>query len=580
MSDLEQQLRDLSKEKFESLIHQLLDAKYPGADIKRVDGSGGDKGIDSFRGTLTVGAAIWQDKHFRDRIRDPQKRQILDSIQTAFDEVHPALWTLCVPINLRTEEHEWFQSKVVAKYGGPEKIKLMQASDILRELIHNRPLRDAFFQDNSISNVLRVGQIAMKTEGLSAEERGELATEHAQQYLEGKKDLEPRLKAIVSIGLENTPHEIRGQGLVMSFNEGEKTTHFFARDVHDYNLDPIKFGITARPELASRLEDAIDSGVPFTVAAGQIAEFHTSSPLVKTLFEGKDPAAFQLEVHPVLPNQLATKELPLRLVAGTGSSAKEISYLPFKVTAMGRREVTMASGGQMPIEVTLKLKPLDPPHVEINIRSKIPGAEVRRLNHVLQFLDELERSGEVRVFSLETSKPLAEATGNFSSTLNHPAWLRRIVEDAAVVAEFVDKDIHIPERIVERDLENITLLKRIATGEEFSDVDISWSVTKLSTDQDRALAALNGEPLSFRVALQAGKFTIFGQEIDPGPVTFETRAAVPERPDKIRESYLATSEGEGVQFTVHCTGPSHFLTGKTAPSDNDLKKTPDAAPNR
>ncbi|HTW30518.1 MAG TPA: hypothetical protein VMD76_02505, partial [Candidatus Sulfotelmatobacter sp.] len=126
MSDLEQQLRDLSEEKFESLIHQLLDAKYPGAGITRVNGSGGDKGIDSFRGMLSIGAAIWQDKHFRDRIRDPQKKQILESIQSAFKERPPALWTLSVPINLRTEEHEWFQSEIVAKYGGPEKIKLMQ----------------------------------------------------------------------------------------------------------------------------------------------------------------------------------------------------------------------------------------------------------------------------------------------------------------------------------------------------------------------------------------------------------------------------------------------------------------------
>jgi hypothetical protein len=468
----------------------------------------------------------------------------------------------------------------VAKYGGPEKIKLMQAADILGELIHNRPLRDWAFADNSISNVLEVRQIAMKTDGLTVEERGELATEHAQQYLEGNKELEPRLKAIVSIGAENTPYQIHGQGLVMSFKEGEKTTHFFARDVNDYNLDPIKFGITSKHEVAGRIEEAIDTGVPTTVPAGQIAQIRTSSPLIEAFYKGKNPAEFQLEIRPVLPNQLAAKELPLRLVAGSGPSATEIPYLPFKVTALGRREATMVSVGQTPIEVTLKLRPFDPPGLQISIRTKVLGAEVRSLNHVLQFLDELERAGEIRVFSLETSKPLAEASGNFSSTLNHPAWLRRIIEDAAVVAAFVEKDIHVPEKIVERDLENIMLLKRIATGEEFSDVDISGSMTKLSTDQDRALATLNGEPLSLRIALQPGRFTIFGQEIDSGPVTFETDAAVPKLPDKIRESYLAASEGESVQFTAHCTGPCRFLSGKTPPPDNDPKEELDATPNR
>jgi hypothetical protein len=524
MSDLEQQLRDLSKEKFEALIHQLLDAKYPGADIKRVEGSGGDKGIDSFQGTLSIGAAIWQDKHFRDRIRDPQKRQILKSIRTAFAEV--------------------------------------QASDVLRELIHNRPLRDVFFPDNSISNVLKVRQIAMRTEGLSRGERGNLAAEHVQQYLDGIKELEPRLKSIVSIGPESTPHQIRGPGLVMSFKEGERTTHFFARDVNDYNLDPIEFGITAPPELADRLGDAIDSGVPFSVAAGQIAEIHSTSPLVKTFFEGKDLAAFRFEVRPILPNQLQSKEIPLRLVAGSGASAKEIPYLPFKVATLGRREATMVSVGRVPIEVTLRLRPFDAIGVQISMRTKVLRAEVRSLNHVLQFLDELERAGEIKVFSLETSKPLAEASGNFSNTLNHPAWLRRIIEDAAIVAEFVEKDIHVPDRISERDVENITLLKRIATAEEFFDVDMSLSLIKLEGDKDRALAALGGEPITFQVGLDSTRFTVFDQEIDAGPVTFEAQSAVPKFADKIREAYLAAHVGEAVQWTMHCDGPCRFISAK------------------
>jgi hypothetical protein len=268
------------------------------------------------------------------------------------------------------------------------------------------------------------------------------------------------------------------------------------------------------------------------------------------------------------------------LVAGSGPSAKEISYLPFKVTALGRREATMVSAGQMPIEVTLKLRPFDPPSLQISVRTKVLGAEVRSLNHVLQFLDELERAGEIRVFSLETSKPLAEASGNFSSTLNHPASLRRVIDDAALVAAFVDKDIYLPDIILERDAENISFLKRIATGEEFSDADISWSMAKMSADQDNVLMLLNGQAPRLRITLEPGKVTIFNQEIDPGPVIFETEAAVPKLPDKIRESYLAASEGEDVQFTVHCTGRCRFLSGKTAPPDNDPTEKPDATPNR
>jgi hypothetical protein len=65
VSELQQLLQLLGKEQFESLVHQALLAKYPGADIKKVDGSGGDEGIDSFSGMLDVGPAIWQVSTFR-----------------------------------------------------------------------------------------------------------------------------------------------------------------------------------------------------------------------------------------------------------------------------------------------------------------------------------------------------------------------------------------------------------------------------------------------------------------------------------------------------------------------------------
>ena len=565
MSDLEQQLRYLSKEKFESFIHQLLDAKYPGAGITRVEGAGGDEGIDSFQGTLSNGPAVWQDKHFPDRIREIQKRQILESVKTAFANRDLALWTLCVPINLRTEEHDWFQSEIVDKYGGPEKIKLMQAADILGELIHNRPLRDAFFPDNSMSTVLKLRQIVMKTEDLTTEQRGELAAEYAQQYLEGKTDLEPRLAAVVSIGPALPIRQAGVQGLVMSFNEGDKTTHFVARNVREYNLDPIKFGITTRGEHPSGLEEAIDTGVPFTLAAGEIAHIDSSSPLIRSFFEGKDPAAFQLEVRPVLPNGLATKELPLRLVAGSGSTAREISYLPFRVATLGRREVTMVSGGRMPIEVTLKMRPQEQHPIGITIRPKMQGAEVQSLHHVLEFLEELERSGKFEVISLEPAAPLVKATGNFASSLNISAGLKSIIADAALVVEALGAKIYLPEKILEKDVENLLLLKRITTGEEFFDVDVSGSLTKQSADQDRVLAALHGEPLSLHFEPQTSSqaFTIFNQELDPGPVGFEATAASFVSPDKIREAYLAASEGEDVQWTIHCAGPCRFVSGES-----------------
>ena len=106
----------MSKDDFESLVDQLLQAKYPSAGITRVDGAGGDEGIDSFHGSLSDGPAVWQDKHFPDRIRESQHKQIKKAIKAAYKARTRCCWVLCVPINLRTNEHNWFQNSIKAVY--------------------------------------------------------------------------------------------------------------------------------------------------------------------------------------------------------------------------------------------------------------------------------------------------------------------------------------------------------------------------------------------------------------------------------------------------------------------------------
>jgi hypothetical protein len=63
MDKFDLRLREMSASDFESLIQALLSYQYPGAGITRVDGSGGDEGIDSFAGNLADGPSVWQCKH-------------------------------------------------------------------------------------------------------------------------------------------------------------------------------------------------------------------------------------------------------------------------------------------------------------------------------------------------------------------------------------------------------------------------------------------------------------------------------------------------------------------------------------
>jgi hypothetical protein len=144
MHPLYQRLRELDWDSFQRFAEQLLSEKHPGLSIKHVEGSGGDKGLDLFEGALSGGSTIWQCKHFPNGLKAKQRPQILKSLNDAIDNFKPERWILVLSIDFDTSAHEWFQ-KVQAKYAAKTSIGQFLASDIVRELIHRRKLRDAFF---------------------------------------------------------------------------------------------------------------------------------------------------------------------------------------------------------------------------------------------------------------------------------------------------------------------------------------------------------------------------------------------------------------------------------------------------
>src|SRR5437868_6375368 len=93
-----EQLRLLGPALFEELCGRLLPA-----DAHKAEGSGGDQGIDFFRGTLdpshrvpSASFEIWQAKFFRDGLKGAQKKQVLKSLESA--RLHkPTRWILMLP---------------------------------------------------------------------------------------------------------------------------------------------------------------------------------------------------------------------------------------------------------------------------------------------------------------------------------------------------------------------------------------------------------------------------------------------------------------------------------------------------
>lgn len=190
MHSLTQLLRNLSHKDFEALCFHLLKERYPNANIRRMEGSGGDKGIDLFAGRLLDRSCIWQCKHFPNGVKRPQRRQIEKSFETALRNYRPKRWILCLSVDLDPNGRDWFE-KLQRKHEPEVEIDLIQGSDIDHALMYHQAIREKFFPEAQV-NVRELKALLAGTEKFSNEELEKVTLANAQEYLARLQEKDPR----------------------------------------------------------------------------------------------------------------------------------------------------------------------------------------------------------------------------------------------------------------------------------------------------------------------------------------------------------------------------------------------------
>jgi hypothetical protein len=293
---------------------------------------------------------------------------------------------------------------------------------------------------------------------------------------------------------------------------------------------------------------------------GALLKLDSQSLLMRQLFQGTDVAQMQMEVIPGVPPELALREHPMRLLSGTPLGAVELPYIPFKIARFGRKEITLTSCSRLPVEISITLKVPPEQGANITIRPQISGGDAADVAKVIQFLDALERTGELEIFTIDPPGRLFSEVGNFSNGLKLPEEFKRVLLQAAQISTYFGVPLKVPEEITRRDIQKIEMLMHVVTGESVSGFNVSANFVKESQFRDKAVHFLRGNPVSMRMENPTAwsEIEIFGRKIDVGPIAFVVEVVTVLDAEITLRKYLDAPEGSLIDWKAECKGVCRF----------------------
>ena len=553
MRILYQRLKELSKDDFESLIDQILQARYPAAAITRVNGAGGDLGVDSYQGRLGKELAVWQDKHFPDGLGVVQRKQVLKSIEVAFRKNKPTKWVLCLPIDLNPTERKWFDEKISDVYGAKAEIDLMQASHIVFLLNnHYRNIRDAFFS-GALMDAERLKQLVMNVEFLEPADKAALGSEYLGQYTASLQRKDERFRYEVTVG--GSARTQSAPGLLASIFDGTKRTDLFVADVAALRDDPIKMIVRLSREAATKFDEARKTGRGFSLRENEVRGLDLPAPL-KSLVG--NVIFNSLTLVPQIPKD--SRLIPTRISCGPTDSAIVYDYLPMKVKYLGSEEVTLVSESNLPFELTIKARMMGEKLCETTIESRYTGRDLASVRKAYEFASAMFAGNEIEIFNLELQSPLLKLTNHHEPAITEQQkGIGALIRDCELVADYLGANIPYPSsEPTEEDYGLLETIKLLKSGTDFEINKIEFLLIKdsnLHPAYKRLLTEGDGGQLYFEASRDKLVRVLFGMPINLGRMLLSVDRVKVRDAAKTLKRFQGAGEGEVVSVVVE--GPTN-----------------------
>lgn len=573
MSPLLQHLKDLEPDAFHQLVFSILRERFPNLDVVQVAGKGGDKGVDTFRGSLAARPIIWQSKFFRDGVKKPQKKQIKASLVRVLQNFRPSEWILCLPADLDIGAHSWFQ-QLQRDYEATVKIKLFAGSQIALELMHLRTIRNVFFP-NAVLDVSEIKSLILKTGVYSDEELAKLNKENVEQYLNRLKTKESRFYYELSFLREGAQPEQRPAkpGLVLSVSDGETRLDLYPRDVEALRVDPPRFRLAFRREAQEKLQRFIRKGSPTEFSSDEVRVLESS---FDHLFpEVRGPKSLRLG----LAEETLAKRIATSVKFSHGTDSIEYPFVEFRPVRLGTDELELIGKDKsetFSISVVIPLRATLQPG-DFHFTYNFPRRTVKSVLKAVKAAQILRAGGNFAIYDLEHERYMLKGRVTHDIAVRHEPRFEQFVEEVAEIARYFDKELTFPAELPQNEGDSFEQLLEIARTGRLKLSGMGHVQMNLIKSKERESAVVDSLDKEIALRWTGPKLlpepVLFGIPFDTGPCLFDVKQAVAVEAGDTKSRYSAAAEGEPVNIKYKLLSDIDVTFERFAAQHSDIGRT-------
>lgn len=508
---------------FEQLCKDVLIRIYP--DLKPIDGSGGDEGIDAHIGVIDGVITIWQSKFVKDRLSEKGwKVKIISSLKTAKEkQLDLEKWVLMLAIDFTTDEERWFNTEIIEKNPDIE-IEYWNKTKIENELTRHADLVDKYF-NRSLLNTGRIIEEAVPFLSGSSPKK-------AMGLLEYAKKIE---KENPEMGIEfNIDSKSGKHSISIHPKEPIKFT---------INFNSEKTGMANTKELFEHIQELGKRGETFSLTGEDVAKISSKSDKFKDFFP--EESISTLEIKPSYLDKVINSRIEIP------SQSYIYENIIFKIVKMGDDYVEIMSTNQI-FQMNIRFdKKEDGILANLNIKYNLIGKPISKLINLVKLIDNINKGNDFIVRDIDNGLPIIEIINNSIFNIEFDDINRNIINDLFYIQSKTGVFFEYPEEITKDDIGVLQLLiSLLKTGKYKVFVDC-LSVTfplKLASSIYKDFNK-NGYVSNVKTKLEKELITLFGNNISISNIEYIMPEMIIIKNDELKEKIDREDDEIKIEFT-------------------------------